>query len=1007
MLQGSATLTDDPADIGRADNGSDIVLLEVWQVPDATINPAPQATITRSIDPDVVTADATPVTVTLNVADFGGSAFDLVETFPASASVTNNGGGTVVDQTITFSITGDGDYTYVLSAAADPCADTSFSAARAPNCGGVLGESQYTVEADTPLKAAFIFGSRNLTCETPNEACRNYTMVHHAGNNCDAHNALAYGYDDGSGPRPWGFEVFSPTNTQRNCAMQFSVTADDNDNNGLYGRFDESPNNRNQFGDDCPDQIYDSFIGAKSHSQPCNVEVVGNDIDPCTPDTLVAWRDNNADTVVDENDAEPYVPNGIVFRADVPNGLYRFVGVFGDADNPHAHHIIAEDGGSGPPADETGWLIGQNNVELVRNFSQRRAGGARQFAAVGFEDKLPPMNWDPSNANDPILHFMDENGLETACNPNSPVLEVTQGYVRIHILQGSRPGTGGDADDGGDIVLLELWQVPSDVIETTPTASVDRSIDPGKYTPGQDVAITLTATGVTDPDPFAIVDTFPEGWTLKDNGGGTVVDNTITFIVNADGDSTYVLEAGTEPNPATFSGTFGPGCVIGGADSIAQEPFECVPGPENPAFELVAAFAFGSRDLTVPLHNDPGVTYTMIHHAANDCATHDSLAYGYDDGSGPLPYGFEITDPGNGGRNCAAQFGPFDDSPNNRNRLADNEFEEVYDSFIGLKNYAEECSDTIAGMEANPGEPCAVVLADRQPDPFPLEGAVFRVDVPDGLYRFVAVVGESDNPHANRLLAENGGSGGVIADSSAPNSVTLVYNHDQAQWDIGQVRGPDVGGNCYGCGVFARVGFNCRVGPTGDGVFPDPVFVNMGPDGQPLPAGPDGEYGTADDLPPQSPALEVTEGYVRFHLLQGNSNDGPGGKGRPGDAPPDWVGGRDANGTDLVLLELWKAGESADPQFIRGDSNGDGSVNIADAIYILQRLFAGGAPIACLETGDSNDDDSVNIADGIYILQRLFAGGAPIPPPNPGCGTDTTLAPGKTDLGCESYPNCP
>jgi hypothetical protein len=96
--------------------------------------------------------------------------------------------------------------------------------------------------------------------------------------------------------------------------------------------------------------------------------------------------------------------------------------------------------------------------------------------------------------------------------------------------------------------------------------------------------------------------------------------------------------------------------------------------------------------------------------------------------------------------------------------------------------------------------------------------------------------------------------------------------------------------------------------------------------------------------------------------------------------------------------------------FRRGDSNQDGGVNIADAIYILQRLFAGGDPILCQEAADTNDDDGVNIADGIYILQRLFAGGNPIPAPGPdACGPDETLAAGKTDLGCESYPldKCP
>ena len=61
-----------------------------------------------------------------------------------------------------------------------------------------------------------------------------------------------------------------------------------------------------------------------------------------------------------------------------------------------------------------------------------------------------------------------------------------------------------------------------------------------------------------------------------------------------------------------------------------------------------------------------------------------------------------------------------------------------------------------------------------------------------------------------------------------------------------------------------------------------------------------------DDPPPESPTLTVDQGYVRFHLLQGNSNNGPGGKNFN---PDTGEGDRDANGTDIVLLELWKVDE--------------------------------------------------------------------------------------------------
>ncbi len=121
----------------------------------------------------------------------------------------------------------------------------------------------------------------------------------------------------------------------------------------------------------------------------------------------------------------------------------------------------------------------------------------------------------------------------------------------------------------------------------------------------------------------------------------------------------------------------------------------------------------------------------------------------------------------------------------------------------------------------------------------------------------------------------------------------------------------------------------------------------------------------------------------------------------------DAILGVDTNGTYIFLTEAL-AGHVERIVFLggsfrRGDANVDGSVNIADAIYILQNLFANGPAIRCPNAADSNDDESVNIADGIYILQNLFANGPAIPAPHPDCGKDTTpnLDPTKADLrGC-------
>ena len=88
------------------------------------------------------------------------------------------------------------------------------------------------------------------------------------------------------------------------------------------------------------------------------------------------------------------------------------------------------------------------------------------------------------------------------------------------------------------------------------------------------------------------------------------------------------------------------------------------------------------------------------------------------------------------------------------------------------------------------------------------------------------------------------------------------------------------------------------------------------------------------------------------------------------------------------------------PQFVRADCNGDTTVNIADAINILENLFVTGATPACPSACDSNDDGLINIADGISALEALFIGGV-IPPPNL-CGEDPTA----DALSCATSP-CP
>ncbi|NIN00825.1 MAG: hypothetical protein GTO24_22910 [candidate division Zixibacteria bacterium] len=64
----------------------------------------------------------------------------------------------------------------------------------------------------------------------------------------------------------------------------------------------------------------------------------------------------------------------------------------------------------------------------------------------------------------------------------------------------------------------------------------------------------------------------------------------------------------------------------------------------------------------------------------------------------------------------------------------------------------------------------------------------------------------------------------------------------------------------------------------------------------------------------------------------------------------------------------------------RGDANGDGQVNVSDALYMLNYLFRHGPPPVSFEAGDANCDDDHGAMDVIFLLNYLFRGG-----PAPGC----------------------
>jgi len=90
------------------------------------------------------------------------------------------------------------------------------------------------------------------------------------------------------------------------------------------------------------------------------------------------------------------------------------------------------------------------------------------------------------------------------------------------------------------------------------------------------------------------------------------------------------------------------------------------------------------------------------------------------------------------------------------------------------------------------------------------------------------------------------------------------------------------------------------------------------------------------------------------------------------------------------------------PAFIRGDSDGNGLIEITDAIHVFVYAFLGGDISRCVDAADATADGAVDLADGVTILGYLFLGATAPPAPFPACGQP----PAASQLGCERNDAC-
>jgi len=100
---------------------------------------------------------------------------------------------------------------------------------------------------------------------------------------------------------------------------------------------------------------------------------------------------------------------------------------------------------------------------------------------------------------------------------------------------------------------------------------------------------------------------------------------------------------------------------------------------------------------------------------------------------------------------------------------------------------------------------------------------------------------------------------------------------------------------------------------------------------------------------------------------------------------------------ECLDCDVWDSAGSVDPEqvlfvhgevevicsecdWIVGDANYSHTINVADAVWIINFVFSGGdPPMPVLAAGDANCTFSVNVADAVWIINYVFAGGDPPP----------------------------
>jgi hypothetical protein len=63
--------------------------------------------------------------------------------------------------------------------------------------------------------------------------------------------------------------------------------------------------------------------------------------------------------------------------------------------------------------------------------------------------------------------------------------------------------------------------------------------------------------------------------------------------------------------------------------------------------------------------------------------------------------------------------------------------------------------------------------------------------------------------------------------------------------------------------------------------------------------------------------------------------------------------------------------------YVCGDADGDETISVADAVFLIAFVFSGGPAPDPLAAGDANCDEIVNLSDAVYIVKYIFESGPP------------------------------